>query len=107
MIERMTAWQCIGCGRIEGPQPCIGICQDRKAEFVYAVDYDRLSADLAQTQRKLDTMTAVIRQIAGTTPRSGGWERTYRVFQGLARRMLEIPVDAACRSPDGTTNAQA
>jgi hypothetical protein len=107
MIERMTAWQCIGCGRIEGPQPCIGICKDRKAEFVYAVDYDRLSAELAQTQRKLDAMTAVIRQMAGTTPRSGGWERSYRVFQELARRILENPVVATSRPPAGTSNAQA
>jgi hypothetical protein len=27
--ERIKAWQCIGCGRIEGAQPCIGICEDR------------------------------------------------------------------------------
>jgi len=40
MTERIKAWQCIGCGRIDGPQNCIGICEDRKVEFVYAVEHD-------------------------------------------------------------------
>jgi uracil-DNA glycosylase len=26
----VKAWQCVGCGKIEAPQTCIGICQDRK-----------------------------------------------------------------------------
>ena len=34
MIEYMKAWQCIGCGKLDGPQDCIGICQDRKVELV-------------------------------------------------------------------------
>ena len=46
MTERVTAWQCIGCGRIEGAQPCIGVCQDRKTDFVYAGDYDEALAAL-------------------------------------------------------------
>ena len=28
--ERIVAWQCIGCGRLEGPQPCVGVCQDAR-----------------------------------------------------------------------------
>jgi len=31
--EVVEAWQCIGCGRVELPQPCIGVCQDRKVRF--------------------------------------------------------------------------
>ena len=37
MNDYAKAWQCIGCGRIEAPQPCLGICEDRKVEFVYAM----------------------------------------------------------------------
>ena len=40
--ERMKAWQCIGCGKLDGPQNCIGVCQDRRVELVYAADYDKL-----------------------------------------------------------------
>ena len=27
-VDIVTVWQCIGCGRIEAPQPGIGVCQD-------------------------------------------------------------------------------
>ena len=40
MTDRITAWQCIGCGRIDGPQPCVGTCQDRRTEFVYASEHE-------------------------------------------------------------------
>ena len=90
MSERMTAWQCVGCGRIEGPQPCIGICQDRKVEFVYAADYDEALAELARVRRQADALVALVRQLAATTPRPGKWERTYRAMQARARAILEM-----------------
>lgn len=39
MNETVKAWQCIGCGEIEAPQTCIGVCQDRKVDFVYASEH--------------------------------------------------------------------
>jgi len=27
-VARLNAWQCIGCGKIEAPQNCIGVCRD-------------------------------------------------------------------------------
>jgi hypothetical protein len=75
--ERIKAWQCIGCGRIEGHQPCIGICEDRPQHFVYADDYDRLES--------------LVRQLATVTPRDGDWERTYRALQQRARELLNYP----------------
>jgi hypothetical protein len=74
MPERLKAWQCIGCGRIEGPQTCIGICQDRKVEFVYAAEYEELAA--------------LVTQLARATPREGEWERSYRALQARARALL-------------------
>ena len=88
MTERMTAWQCIGCGRIEDAQPCVGICQDRKTEFVYASDYDGVVAQLARAQRQAEALAALVRQLAWTTPREGLWEQTYRALQGRARQTL-------------------
>ena len=81
MTERLQAWQCIGCGKIDAPQPCIGICQDRKVELVYADEYDQL---LARTQEA----QALLRMLAQTTPRAGEWERSYRLLQERARRLL-------------------
>ena len=91
MTERITAWQCIGCGRIEGAQPCVGICQDRKTEFVYASDHDAMVAQLALESGRAESLVALVRQLACTTPRKDEWERTYRVLQVRARQLLEMP----------------
>ena len=90
MTERITAWQCIGCGRIEGAQPCIGICEDRKTDFVYASEHDEALAQLALTHRRAEALAALVRQLACTTPREGEWERTYRELQTRARRTLKV-----------------
>jgi hypothetical protein len=107
MTERMIAWQCMGCGRIEGAQPCIGICQDRKAEFVYAADYDQLASELAQARRQLDVLTAALRQIVVTTPRGNGWERNYRALQERARQILAELAAGHSAAQIGSCDAQA
>ena len=89
MTERIVAWQCIGCGRIEGAQPCVGICEDRRAEFVHAADYDAVLAQLEFSQRRTEVLTVVARQIANTTPRKGKYERTWRALRARARRALK------------------
>jgi hypothetical protein len=93
MTERITAWQCIGCGRIEGAQPCVGICEDRKAEFVHASDYDATLAQLALAGRQVERLTAVLRQIAYTSPKKGECERTWMALQQRACRVLDGPAD--------------
>ena len=87
MTQALAAWQCIGCGRIEGAQPCIGICQDRRVEFVYASEY-------AQVVAQLQSMTALVRQLAWTHPINGEWEQSFRAFQQRARRVLAASADA-------------
>jgi hypothetical protein len=93
MSERITAWQCIGCGRIEGAQPCVGICQDRKTDFVYASDHDAALAQLALARQQSETLAALVRQLAYTTPRKDEWERTYRALQARARQALGTPAE--------------
>ena len=84
MTERITAWQCIGCGRIEGAQPCVGICQDRRTDFVYACDHDEVLAQLTLARQRAEALAALVQQLACTRPRTGGWERTYRALQARA-----------------------
>jgi hypothetical protein len=88
MTERVTAWQCIGCGRIEGAQPCVGICQDRKTDFVYASDHDEVLAQLALARQRAEVLAALVRQFACTTPHKEEWERAYRALQARARQTL-------------------
>jgi hypothetical protein len=88
MSEHIEAWQCIGCGRIESPQNCIGICQDRKVEFVYASEHGAALAQLARTRGQLEAMTALLRRLAWTRPRPHEWEHSYRALQDKARALL-------------------
>jgi hypothetical protein len=81
MSEPMKAWQCIGCGKIDGYQPCIGVCQDVPVKLVYA-------AELEEAQARVDALEAVLRQIVATTPRNSEWERSYRALQERARLAL-------------------
>lgn len=89
MTEYVKAWQCIGCGKIEAPQTCVGVCQDRKVELVYAHDH---RAALTQTQLKLAAAESLLRQIAFVTPRLGEWERSYLALQQRVRFALDIPM---------------
>lgn len=88
MVEHVKAWQCIGCGKIEAPQTCVGICQDRRVEFVYADEFEETRAELARERRRAQALEALVRQLARTTPTAGGWERSYRALQEQARGTL-------------------
>jgi hypothetical protein len=95
--EVFKVWQCIGCGRIDGPQPCVGICQDRKAELVYASEYEEQFWRAENAAERVAALEALVRRLAWTTPRAGEWERSYRELQRAARDAL--------RTADATTAA--
>ncbi len=88
MNDYVKAWQCIGCGRIEAPQTCIGVCQDRKVEFVYAFEHEEALAQLDIARRRANALEALVRRLACTNPRNGGWETTYRTMQEQARSIF-------------------
>ena len=90
MNDYIEAWQCIGCGRIEAAQNCIGICEDRKVQFVYATEYERAIAELNAVRARLDQLLAFAQRLAWTTPRAEEWERSYRALQTEARRLLAV-----------------
>lgn len=81
MSERLSAWRCIGCGRLDGPRPCIGVCQDRQVELVEARVADALQA-------RIDALETLLRQLAHATPRAGEWQRGYLALQAQARKLL-------------------
>jgi len=80
-LKPIKAWECIGCGRIEAPQPCLGICQDQAVEIVRAEAYPQLEADNAE-------MRELILRLARTSPREGQWEAGYRAVQERAAELL-------------------
>ncbi len=88
MNDHVKAWQCIGCGKIEAPQTCIGVCQDRKVEFVYAYEHEEALAQLQVARRRASALEALARRLAYTNPHKDGWETTYRAMQEQARSTL-------------------
>jgi len=84
MTETVLLWQCIGCGKLERTESCVGVCQDRKVEMVYAWDH-------AQALLRVEALEEIVRRIASVTPREGQWESTYRALQADARRTLAEP----------------
>ena len=64
------------------------ICEDRKAEFVHAADYDAVLARLALERRRWEELATLVGQIAHTTPRKDECERTWRALQDRARKVL-------------------
>lgn len=81
MTERIAGWRCIGCGKVDAPAPCIGICQDRKVELVQAAAYDALLARTAELE-------AVLALIAHLTPRDEEWKASWDALQARARKAL-------------------
>jgi hypothetical protein len=92
---RVTVWQCIGCGRIEGPQNCIGVCEDRKVELVYADVHDAALAQIDRLRREAEALKAVVERLAHITPHADGWERSYRALQAQARAALAAGAEEA------------
>jgi hypothetical protein len=85
-VVRIKVWQCVGCGRIDDPQPCIGVCRDEKKVYVPAEDHD---AALAELHSEAERLRAIVLDIAAITPRPGEFERGYRALQERARRALK------------------
>lgn len=107
MTEKITAWRCIGCGRLEAAQPCIGVCQDRPVELVLAADHEQALAELAAARRQAEALARFVREFACTTPHAGEWERSYRALQQRARAALRalargVAVPDELLADDGT-----
>ena len=93
MADYFQAWQCIGCGKIEAPQPCLGLCRDRKILMVGKDEYERVAAERDRANALVRRAMAMLSRVAHTTPREGQWQRSYRALQEQAHEafaQLEI-----------------
>ncbi len=88
MGDPIPAWQCIGCGRIEAPQTCIGVCQDKKVFLVTMQDHQEALDAIQTLIGEIDAMQRLLARIAGTTPREGQFEASWRAAQAEAKALL-------------------
>ena len=101
-IPILPAWQCIGCGRLEAPQQCVGICQDRKVELVTAAVFADTLAEAESLRERVAELERVVRQLAVVTPRNDQWQRSYESLQRRARAVLGMDHDVASSTPTTT-----
>ena len=87
--DTIKAWQCIGCGRVEAPANCVGICEDRKVELVGAWDYAEVAVALDEANQRIASLESALGQFAHVTPREGTWKESYLALQMHARELLE------------------
>ncbi len=81
-VERIAGWRCIGCGKVDAPAPCVGVCQDRRCELVLASDCDAL-------QTRVQALETALGLIARVTPRPGELEASWSALQARARSLLD------------------
>ena len=111
MAETIKGCQCIGCGRVEAPQNCIGVCRDRKVELVYASELVDAEGRLSRARDEIAALRALLVKLAGTKPRDGQWEKSWRSFQDEAKALLARHPDegavAVAAAPPAADEANA
>lgn len=90
MTDYIQAWQCIGCGKIEAPQTCIGVCRDRKVFFIGKDEHEAVLAENARLRARLADAAARLLRFERATPREGQWESAWRALQEQVREVRAI-----------------
>jgi hypothetical protein len=94
-IEFATTWWCPGCGGIDAPQPCLGICVWREIEWVNRTSYFEVRARVLTDRDTERCLRGLVRRVASVTPRAGQWERGWHAMEAQARESLQASKDGA------------
>lgn len=92
--DYIEAWQCIGCGRIEAPQTCIGVCRDRKVMLVGMAGHQQALDEIQRLYGELERARTILARLAHVRPREGQWEASWRALGEEARVVLDAWDDA-------------
>lgn len=99
MSDYIQAWQCIGCGKIEAPQTCIGVCQDRKVFMVGKDEHERALAATLALQAQLERARGMLLRFGQAEPKPAHWEDSWRALQAQVREVLATLADPADETP--------
>lgn len=89
MADYIQAWQCIGCGKIEAPQTCIGVCRDRKVFFIGRDEHERALAEVAALRAKLECARTMLLRFGLAKPGKGQHERAWQALHEQVREVLK------------------
>jgi hypothetical protein len=88
-VAMIEAWGCPRCGRIDAPQPCLGVCVRRPRAVADVSEYRRFAARSEQLAAEDRTLTGLARLLATVTPRPGQEESTVLAVRSRARELLD------------------
>ncbi len=87
-VEVIEGWRCIGCGKVEAPRPCIGICQDRRASFVELDNFVAALERAEASEARAAALANIVRLVATTRAKPGGEETTLTALRNRAQAAL-------------------
>jgi hypothetical protein len=87
-VDAVTGWWCHRCGNVDLPQPCIGVCVWRPAEWVSAAVHEREQGRAAPALRAARALRRFAARAAAVNPREGLWERNRDALRTQARAAL-------------------
>ncbi|MBC6941483.1 MAG: hypothetical protein DWB45_01985 [Xanthomonadales bacterium] len=90
MTDYIQAWQCIGCGKIEAPQTCIGVCRDRKVYFIGKAEHEAALAQVAQLRARLEAASRMLLRFERASPREGQWQAAWLALQEQVRALRAL-----------------
>ena len=100
-IEIIQAWGCPRCGRIDAPQPCLGICVFQPRTVADVREYRQLAPRAEQAVAADRALSHIARLISTVTPRAGREEATIAAVRAQARHalhQLSIPATSTSTS---------
>lgn len=90
-LECTTTWWCAGCGGIDAPQPCLGICIWRRVEWVNATLYEHERQRALAERHTEGRLRRLPQRAASITPREGHWQQGWNALEALGRQALRAP----------------
>jgi hypothetical protein len=86
--ERFRAWLCTGCGRVEAPQACLGVCLRHPEEVVRADRHAEAVSRAADADNDARALRGLVRRLAFTTPRKGHGAETVVALREAALALV-------------------
>jgi len=71
MVEIIEGWQCPGCGKIEVPASCMGMCADVRVALVSAENYAAAIQRAERAERECRELRSLLGELAGAVPVDG------------------------------------
>lgn len=86
--DPVTTWWCPDCGGLEAPQPCLGVCVWRRAEWVPAEEFGRARERANTLIDREQALRGPLARLSTITPRPGRWGESLEALQAAARAAL-------------------